>query len=124
MHPKGSSFRAYKKGAKSALIWEVDPLTCPKCGKGFAGNTVEVVDITGDRGTFAAHCRQCNAATLVTMGIREFRQKIAKRNKQISKIAVNKISPADVVELKDFLNDFNGDFRKLLDEPKKQSKIE
>ena len=93
-------------------------LTCPKCGKGFAGDTVDVVDITGDKGLFSAHCLHCNSATLVTMSVREFRQKIAKREKQISKVAVRKISPADVVELKSFLDGFDGDFQKILGEAK------
>jgi hypothetical protein len=93
-------------------------IKCPKCTKGFADNSVEVVDITGDRGLFSGHCRYCNSATLVSMNIKEFRQKIAKRNKQISKIVVNKISPTDVVELKNFLADFDGDFKKILGQKK------
>jgi hypothetical protein len=95
-------------------------LTCPKCSKGFAGDTVEVVDITGDRGLFSAHCLHCNSATLVAMSIREFRQKIVKRNKQISKVAIGKIAPADVVELKNFLEDFDGDFQKVLGKPQQK----
>ena len=29
--PKGHFFQAHQKGAKSGLIWEVDPQVCPKC---------------------------------------------------------------------------------------------
>lgn len=95
-------------------------LTCPKCAKCFAGDTVEVVDITGDRGLFSAHCLHCNSATLVAMSVREFRQKISKRERQISKVAAGKICPADVVELKNFLEDFDGDFQKILNKPQKK----
>lgn len=90
-------------------------LGCPKCGNGFADNSIDVVDITADRGLFSAHCLQCNSSTLVSMNIREFRQKIAKREKQIRKVAVGKVAPADVVEVKNFLEDFDGDFKKLFD---------
>lgn len=99
-------------------------LTCPKCGKRFAGETVDVVDITGDRGLFSAHCLHCNSATLVAMNIRDFRQKIAKRERQISKVAVGKISPADVVEMKNFLEGFDGDFKKVLTKPRRKKQVE
>jgi hypothetical protein len=99
-------------------------LKCPKCGKGFAGDTVDVVDITGDKGLFSAHCLHCNSATLVAMSVREFRQKISKREKQISKVAIGQISPADVVGLKNFLEDFDGDFRKILEQPEQKKKVE
>ncbi|MFH1546835.1 MAG: hypothetical protein ABIE14_05685 [Patescibacteria group bacterium] len=99
-------------------------LTCPKCGKQFAGDTVDVVDITGDRGLFSAHCLHCNSATLVAMSIRDFRQKIAKRERQISKVAIGKISPADVVEMKNFLEDFDGDFKKVLTNPPQKKQVE
>lgn len=89
-------------------------LTCPKCGKLFAGESVEVVDITGDRGLFSAHCLHCNSATLVSMSVRDFRQKIAQREKQVGKVTIGKVSPADVVEMKNFLEGFNGDFKTLL----------
>ncbi|MFH0776183.1 MAG: hypothetical protein V1936_01060 [Patescibacteria group bacterium] len=99
-------------------------LTCPKCGKHFVSDAVDVVDITGDRGLFSGHCLHCNSATLVAMNIREFRQKIAKREKQISKVAFNKIAPADVVEMKNFLEGFDGNFRKILDEPDRKKRVE
>ena len=99
-------------------------LKCPKCGARFIGEMVDVVDITADRGLFSAHCRQCNSATLVSMNIREFRQKVAKREKQISKIAFTKISPADVVEMKNFLDDFDGNFKKVLQSPRSEKEVE
>ena len=99
-------------------------LTCPKCSKHFVSKSVDIVDITGDRGLFSAHCLHCNSATLVAMSIRDFRQKVAKRDKQISKVAIGKISPADVVEMKNFLEDFDGDFKKVLDNPTQKKKVE
>jgi len=95
-------------------------LTCPKCGKGFPCDAVEVIDITGDRGLFSTHCLHCNSATIVAMSTREFRQRIVKREKQISKVAIGKISPADVVGLKNFLGNFDGDFRKILEKSKQE----
>ncbi|MCF7845858.1 MAG: hypothetical protein K9L85_01340 [Candidatus Peribacteraceae bacterium] len=99
-------------------------LKCPKCGKHFVSDAVDVVDITGDRGLFSGHCLHCNSATLVAMNIREFRQKIAKREKQISKVALGKIAPADVVEMKNFLEDFDGDFRKVLEQTDRKKRVE
>lgn len=95
-------------------------LTCPKCGKHFADETIDIVDITGDRGLFSAHCIQCNSSTLISMGIREFRQKIAAREKQVRKVTLAKVSPADIIEMKNFLENFDGNFKKILAEPKTQ----
>ena len=88
-------------------------LTCPKCGKHFAEQSIDIVDITGDKGLFSAHCISCNSSTLVSMSVREFRQKINAREKQVRNVAVSKISPADVVEVKNFLDVFDGDFKRL-----------
>lgn len=99
-----------------------ETLKCPKCGTNFAGDTVDIVDITADKGLFSAHCLQCNTSTLVSMSIRDFRQKIAKRDKQVRKVAISKVSPADVVEMKSFLDEFDGDFKKLLDKKEARKK--
>jgi len=96
-------------------------LRCPKCGKHFVENSVDVVDITGDRGLVSGHCRYCNSVALVSMNVREFRQKINNHDQQVQKVATEKISPADVVEMKKFLNSFNGNFKEII-HPKDSSK--
>lgn len=99
----------------TAIVQNVQKaLVCPKCASRFAGSTVDVVDISGDRGLFSAHCLQCNTSTLVSMSVRDFRQKIMNRERQIQKVTVGKVSPADVVDMKRFLEKFDGDFEKLL----------
>jgi len=96
-------------------------LTCPKCQHGFAEHSVDVVDIIGNKGVFAATCTHCNTSTMVVMGVREFKQKIERRDKQVSKVLSNRVNPSDVIDMKGFLDAFNGDFRMQLAEPKAEN---
>jgi len=93
-------------------------LTCPKCQQGFAEHSVDVVDIIGSKGVFAATCAHCNTSTMVVMSVREFKQKIERREKQVGKVLSNRVNPSDVIDMKSFLNAFNGDFQTQLGEPK------
>lgn len=93
-------------------------LTCPKCQAHYSEDTLDVVDLVGNRGVFAARCTRCNTSTLVTLNVRDFKQKIATREKQIAKVQLAKVSPNDVIEMKNFIQDFNGDFSGLLASPK------
>lgn len=97
-------------------------LTCPKCGKPFAEHSVDIVDITGDRGLFSAHCLSCNSSTLTSISVRDFRQKINSREKQVRKVATSKVAPADVVGVKNFLESFDGDFKRLFGSQPKELK--
>ncbi len=95
-----------------------EQLHCPKCGEAFAEHALDVVDIVGSKGIFAAQCLRCNTSILITMSVREYKQKIASREKQIRKVATTKVSPNDVIGMKSTLDDFDGDFKGLFAEPK------
>lgn len=93
-------------------------LTCSKCQAHFSEQALDVVDIVGNKGVFAAQCVRCNTSMLVTLNIREFKQRIAAREKQVTKVRTSKVTPSDVIEIKNFLGGFDGDFANLLAEPK------
>lgn len=89
-------------------------IVCPRCQRSYAEDAVDVVDVIGQKGVFAAQCLSCGTATLIVMSVREFKQRIAQREKQKEKVQISTVSPADVVEISSFLNAFKGDFDKLL----------
>lgn len=93
-------------------------LVCPCCQRHFPAGALDVVDVAGNRGVFAAHCPACNTSTMLTIGIREFKQKIARRHELVEKVNNAKVSPADVVDMKSFLTLFDGDFGSALGEKK------
>jgi hypothetical protein len=95
-----------------------DKLVCPNCQQHFAEHAIDVVDVVGSKGVFAAQCTCCNTSVLVTMSVREFKQKIAAREKQVGKVATTKVSPSDVIEMKSVLDGFDGDFATIFAEPK------
>lgn len=89
-------------------------ITCPRCQRQFAEDAVDVVDVIGQKGVFAAQCLSCGTSTLLVMGVREFQQRIAQRDKQKEKVKINQVAPGDVIEISSFLSSFTGDFGTLL----------
>jgi hypothetical protein len=83
-------------------------IVCPMCQKQFAANAVDLVELINNRGVFATHCSACNASAMLVLNIREFKQRIARREAQVEKVNQSRVSPNDVINIKDFLNSFSG----------------
>ena len=60
----------------------------------------------------------------MVLNIREFTQRINTREKQVRKVQTSSISPNDVIEMKQFLEAFDGDFEKKLDSKKAEKKVQ
>jgi hypothetical protein len=93
-------------------------LRCPKCGSHFVKQNVEIVDLSGDRGLFSAHCMKCNSSLLTALSVRDLRQRLESKTRQVEKVLFQKILPSDVVGMKKFLDSFDGNFEKMLCEKK------
>ena len=76
-------------------------LPCTKCGKKFLYKNIKVIITTDDEGIFSLKCKSCGALTMANAGLETERE-----HHSI-------ISKKDVSEMHDFLEDFNGDFKKI-----------
>lgn len=76
-------------------------LPCTKCGKTFLYKDITVIITTEEEGIFSLKCSKCGVVTLANAGLEYERR----HNSVISK--------KDVNEMHEFLESFNGDFKKL-----------
>ena len=83
-------------------------IVCSACQHQFGSNAIELVELVGNRGVFATHCTTCNCSAMLVLNVREFKQRIARRGEQIEKVNQSRVSPNDVIGIKDFLNSFSG----------------
>ena len=76
-------------------------LPCTGCGKTFFYKDITVVITTEEEGIFSLKCRKCGVVTFANAGLEYERR----HNSVVSK--------RDVNEMHEFLDSFNGDFKKL-----------
>ena len=98
-------------------------LSCPKCGGKFGKDHIEMLDVIGQKGVFAATCTSCSTSILTVTGMHDIRHRIQSRGSQVHKVAVSRLSPADVTDITTFLDRFDGDFTKEFAEEFRAKKV-
>lgn len=112
-------------------------LNCSQCNKPFLNEDIEVISSFEDQALFNANCFHCHNQLLVhvTMSEKTNNSKNATIKKKdtlnngkehlterdhnsIRKKTKNIISTNDVIDIHTFLNEFNGDFKKLFSNKK------
>lgn len=98
-------------------------IKCSSCGQNYAVADIEVLGHKGDIWFLRAHCSSCHTQCLVAAVIRE--ERVAEvvtdlTEAELSKFAdAAEVGPDDLLNVHNFLKDFNGDFSYLFrqDEP-------
>ncbi|MBD3270708.1 hypothetical protein GF376_04225 [Candidatus Peregrinibacteria bacterium] len=114
-------------------------LTCSSCTKCYKNEDIEVLSTFDDQGLFHLHCHHCHTELIVHVTLSDQEAKLSKKNTdkqqmiQAKKAYSDKrnhvsikskngyhenISMNDVIDMHQFLNSFDGDFRKLFSEQK------
>lgn len=87
---------------KNSLKHLIKTTTCLHCRNLYELDDVNIIATTKNEGLFEMHCDKCHVSSIMTVVLTpetEFRP--------------GKISPNDVLDLKNFLNHFDGDFTKI-----------
>jgi transcription initiation factor IIE alpha subunit len=110
-------------------------LPCANCTNGYKGESIEVLSTFDDQGLFSLKCPKCQNQLLVhitisdeernmsepkskgTQLIRAHRA-IADKDIEAQTLDGTNISTDDVINMHFFLNQFNGDFKKLFSKQK------
>lgn len=84
--------------------------TCPcaNCKKKYRSQDISVIATTKVEGLFELKCKNCNCSTLVTVLTApemEVNQKNAREHRSVDS--------NDVLDIKNFLNSFDGNFKKI-----------
>lgn len=86
-------------------------LPCNTCNQRFADEDFKVLSTFNHEALFHFHCLKCNNQLLVHAAIVEQTPNGSKLNIQAQK--TDKISYNDFLDIHNFLNQFNGDFKEL-----------
>lgn len=87
---------------KSAVKHLLKETKCLQCEKKYGIEEVSIIATTQNEGMFEMTCEKCKTSTIITMS--KF-NKLERTHKSISK--------NDVLDIRNFLNRFDGNFKKL-----------
>lgn len=86
---------------------------CVQCNKAFKNDDIHIIASTKHEGLFELHCRGCHSSTIVSVMITaevEIQHNIQRSHRGIS--------TNDVLDIKNFLSKFDGNFKKIFSKKK------
>lgn len=84
---------------------------CPQCKGIYENKNISVIATTNIEGMMEMRCEKCQLSTLVTVIITPSTLEIKEQNQRTHK----GISDNDLLDVKNFLNNFDGDFKRAFD---------
>lgn len=93
---------------KNALKHLVKTNHCLHCHGQYDMEEINIIATTRLEGLFEMHCNKCHLSSIMTVIISP-EIEVRKGNQR----SHNGISQNDILDVKNFLNNFNGDFKKL-----------
>jgi hypothetical protein len=94
---------------ESTITQLMQTCECLGCKSKYTEEKINVIATTQKEGLFEMHCEKCHSTSLVTVMINKPTPVDGQR--QHSKI--EKISKNDVLDMKNFLQSFDGNFKKI-----------
>lgn len=89
---------------------------CLHCRSGYESNDIQLIATTKVEGLFEIICKKCGASSIITVVLTpESKIQNAKIKQEISRNH-RKISENDILDIKNFLNNFDGNFKKIFTE--------
>jgi len=95
---------------KSTVKQLTETCACLECKTKYIEDKISVIATTKNEGLFEMHCEKCNTTSLVTVMISKT-VRLEGQNRKHSKI--ESISKNDVLDMKNFLQNFDGNFKKI-----------
>jgi hypothetical protein len=93
-------------------------LECPNCKKAYPERKIRILGTTLESGAFLASCTECSQEIIVNVTIERRHRKISTSKRHYWKIG-EKVSADEVLDMRNFLGQFNGDLTKLITTNKK-----
>ncbi len=87
---------------KNAIKHMLKTSKCLKCEKKYTNHSINIIATTQNEGLFEAVCDHCGSSTIITMLM------TPETNREHKSISKN-----DVLDIKNFMSRFDGDFKKL-----------
>ncbi len=100
---------------QNAVKHLVQTSKCLNCGKNYEEKNINILTTMQQEGLFELRCHSCNASTIVTVLMTpesELNKKIEHKKHQPVK-QNSEVSGNDILDIKNFLNNFDGNFKKI-----------
>ena len=97
---------------KSAVKHLQKNCPCMKCNTSYRQKDINVIAATKTEGLFELHCSKCKSSAIVTATL-ENPSNFFENDFPINKI--KGVSENDVLDIKNFLTNFDGNFKKIFD---------
>ena len=104
------------KEVKEAIDHLLRTSTCANCKNNHTEEDIQVVATTRLEGLFEMKCKTCKSATIVTVMLTpeiEVKKGRPNHERRAAGLAKGGISKNDILDVKNFLNSFDGDFKKI-----------
>ncbi len=89
---------------------------CPHCKAGYPDDQINIVATTQNEGLFDMRCEFCKLTTLVTVVLTPKNTKPEVTEKVVSNGRVHRsISQNDILDVKNFLKNFDGNFKEFFE---------
>ncbi len=87
---------------------------CLNCQGKFEYEDINVIATTNSEGLFETRCKSCESSTIVTVLLEPNVEIKKEKLKEVTPHRIHrKISENEVLDMKNFLNKFDGDFKKI-----------
>ncbi|MCK9186604.1 hypothetical protein M0P48_04160 [Candidatus Gracilibacteria bacterium] len=96
---------------KSTVKQLTETCECLGCKTKYVENKINVIATTKNEGLFEMHCEKCHATSLVTVIVNKT---IRLEGQQRKHSKIESITKNDVLDMKNFLQNFDGNFKKIL----------
>ncbi|MBT4917319.1 hypothetical protein HON58_02660 [Candidatus Peregrinibacteria bacterium] len=106
------------KEIKNAVKHLQETCTCSGCKNKYLQKDIKVVATTSSEGLFELVCNKCHSSTIVTVLVTREEQNQQAQVTETRTRTHRKISTDDVLDIKNFLTDFDGNFIKLFTKEK------
>lgn len=84
---------------------------CADCNKAYSDKDIFVLATSPSEVLFDLRCKSCGLATLITLVSGNDRKRLSEERLLTKK--VHQVTPDDILDIKNFLNDFDGNFKKI-----------
>ena len=106
------------KEIQSAVKHLQETCTCSGCKGKYKPKDINIVATTSSEGLFELICNKCKSSTIVTVLMTKEDKNLQSKVTETQTRAHRKISTNDVLDIKNFLTRFDGNFKKLFTKKK------
>lgn len=101
---------------KEIIVTLKERIKCEACGKRFSNKEINIIDTEDQKATLKCTCNKCSMQTIIDISLvnqDDMADLREHQGLQVRAETLNKISDDDILDVKNFLKNFKGDFKTL-----------